>query len=453
MKSIFFVMVLLLLCSGVSVVGAAETYVFNGTWGSSYGQENGSFAWPWGIDIDGSGNIYVAEYYNSRVQVFNSTMGFLTKWGSGGEGDGTFGNPTGIAVDAAGNVYVADKARHRVQKFTASGGFLAAWGSFGSGDTQFNQPHGVATDAAGCVYVADYGNARVKKFYPNGTFAASIGAGRLGWVQGVAVDRAGNVYVADTNDNRVQKFDSSGAFVRMWGTAGDDDGEFASPAGIAVDDAGFVYVADSGNSRVQKFNSSGGFVARWASQGTGEGQLDRPQGLTIDSTGAVYVADTWINRVQRFVPVVAPVPGGAGVPTNTNGDMVYDDVNGNGRQDFADVVLYFNQMALDRGERAGDDLRLQRQRPDRLRRRRLALHPPLILFSCRAGRRISSAGAMPATSRRLCTPAGASGSAGRATTGKRGGACGRAGPADVQGRKDSAFLRDGRLQDRDLVGR
>ena len=39
------------------------------------------------------------------------------------------------------------------------------------------------------------------------------------------------------------------------------------------------------------------------------------------------------------------VPGGASTPTDTNGDGKYDDVNGNGRKDFADVVLYFNQMS------------------------------------------------------------------------------------------------------------
>ena len=73
-------------------------------------------------------------------------------------------------------------------------------------------------------------------------------------------------------------------------------------------------------------------------------------------------------------PAVVTVPGSTAPPTDPDGDGLYDDVNGNGRTDFADAVLYFNQMTLDRGERAGGRVRLQRQRPDRLRRRRLALH-------------------------------------------------------------------------------
>ena len=82
------------------------------------------------------------------------------------------------------------------------------------------------------------------------------------------------------------------------------------------------------------------------------------------------------------------VPGGAGIPTDTDGDGLYDDVNGNGRKDFADVVLYFNQMTWIAANEPTRGVRLQRQRPDRLRRRRLALHPPLrpLFRSSRAGR-------------------------------------------------------------------
>ncbi len=70
-------------------------------------------------------------------------------------------------------------------------------------------------------------------------------------------------------------------------------------------------------------------------------------------------------------------PAGVGLPTDTNRDGVFDDINGNGRGDFADVALYFGQLELDRSERASGRIRLQRERPDRLLRHRLALRPPL----------------------------------------------------------------------------
>jgi parallel beta-helix repeat protein len=50
-----------------------------------------------------------------------------------------------------------------------------------------------------------------------------------------------------------------------------------------------------------------------------------------------------LTTAATSVPVPV-VPGGAGAPTDTDGDGLYDDVNGNGRQDFSDVVLYFSRM-------------------------------------------------------------------------------------------------------------
>ena len=80
-------------------------------------------------------------------------------------------------------------------------------------------------------------------------------------------------------------------------------------------------------------------------EGSGDGEFYHPAGIALDGAGNVYVADTYNNRIQKFAPVTPlPVIGGTGVPTDTDGDGLYDDVNGNDRPDFADVVLYFNQM-------------------------------------------------------------------------------------------------------------
>jgi len=70
--------------------------------------------------------------------------------------------------------------------------------------------------------------------------------------------------------------------------------------------------------------------------------------LALDPAGNPRIS-YWANtntalKYARGMNLLA-VPGGAGVPTDTDADGRYDDVNGNGRADFADVVLYFNQMA------------------------------------------------------------------------------------------------------------
>jgi len=192
---------------------------------------------------------------------YAGTYFFITKWGSQGSADGQFKSPKGVAVDASGNIYVADTGNDRVQKFTDSGGFILKWGSEGSGDGQFDGPHDVAVDGAGNIYVTDYNNHRVQKFTSSFSFILKWGGqgsydGQFRNPDFLAVDAVGRVYVADTDNHRVQKFTGSvwdGGFITKWGSFGSGDGQFKYPEGVAVDASGNVYVADQMNNRVQKF--------------------------------------------------------------------------------------------------------------------------------------------------------------------------------------------------------
>jgi tripartite motif-containing protein 71 len=86
--------------------------------------------------------------------------------GSAGSGDGQFDSPSGVDVDGDGNLYVADTSNHRVQKLAADGTFLTKWGSRGAGIGEFDAPHCVTVDGEGNVYVTDWVNSRIQKFAP-----------------------------------------------------------------------------------------------------------------------------------------------------------------------------------------------------------------------------------------------------------------------------------------------
>jgi len=75
-------------------------------------------------------------------------------------------SPWGIAVDGAGDVYVTDTGNHRIEKFDKEGNFITQWGGFGNAKGQFNFPYGIAVDARGSVFAVDSGNTRVEQFMP-----------------------------------------------------------------------------------------------------------------------------------------------------------------------------------------------------------------------------------------------------------------------------------------------
>jgi tripartite motif-containing protein 71 len=147
-------------------------------WGS-FGTGDGQFYFPRGIAVDQSdGSVYVVDMGNHRVQKFDTSTNvlpqLLTKWGGSAEAGhassplareaGQLRSPWGIAVDGAGDVFVTDTGNHRVEKFDREGNFITQWGGFGNGDGQFNFPYGVAVDAKGSVFVVDSGNTRVQQF-------------------------------------------------------------------------------------------------------------------------------------------------------------------------------------------------------------------------------------------------------------------------------------------------
>jgi hypothetical protein len=257
-------MFLLLLAGSVALVNA-ETYVLNLIWDVP-GR---------GVAVDSLGNIFVLEYieYNSHVHKFSSSGVSLTQWGSFGSGDGQLNRPWGIAVDGAGNVYVIDTWNGRVQKFNSSGAFLTKWGS------QFNVPKGIGVDGAGNVYVADSGNSRIQKFNSTGAFLTKWGTkgtaedNQLMYPYGIAVDGAGYVYVADNYGKYVKMFSSTGVYLTKWYPL---SGE---PIGLAVDSSRNVYVVGS---NFQKFALATSFTTSATQSANG---VIAPENSTVNYGG------------------------------------------------------------------------------------------------------------------------------------------------------------------------
>jgi DNA-binding beta-propeller fold protein YncE len=187
------------------------------------GSGNGYFNEPYGIAVDKNGNVYVADSMNNMIQKFNSSGTFVSQWGSSygnpGSGNGQLNYPVGVAVDGSGNVYVVDKNNYRIQKFSSADGitytYVSQLGLDPYGNRYFASPWGIAVDSNGNVYVSDQGNYNIQVFssidgitytYKTqwGTYGRGNGLFENPW--GVAADNSGDIYVTDNGNNNIQKF-------------------------------------------------------------------------------------------------------------------------------------------------------------------------------------------------------------------------------------------------------
>src|ERR1019366_7413550 len=139
-----------------------------------------------GVTIDASGDIFVADTDNNIVAKIapNGVLVVVAGDGIAGySGDGgpatraSLNSPRGIAVDGSGNLYIADWMNHRIRKVNSTGIIttIAGTGQFGfSGDggpaipAQLNEPLAVAVDGSGNMFVADSQNQRIRKISANG---------------------------------------------------------------------------------------------------------------------------------------------------------------------------------------------------------------------------------------------------------------------------------------------
>jgi len=298
-----------------------------GTQGSTNGQGNSaSFNYPTGIAVDTAGNAYVADWGNNLIRKISKTGNVTTLAGSGSAGSvnglgtsASFYAPYGVGLDASGNVYVADYFNNSIRKINTSGMVttLAGSGSSGAADgtgasASFRGPSAVAADAMGNVYVADLHNHLIRKINAAGVVTTFAGSGSPGstngtgtaasfnYPSGVAVDAAGNVYVADSGNNLIRKINAAGVVSTFAGSgsAGSADGtgssaSFNNPASVAVDAAGNVYVADYLNNLIRKIGTAGVVTTISAKIGsTGNPfSFNSPIAIASDAVGKLYIVN------------------------------------------------------------------------------------------------------------------------------------------------------------------
>ncbi len=191
---------------------------------------------PCGITVDALNNIYFSDRGNNCVRKINSAgiINTIAGTGVGGfSGDGgpatsaKLNAPFCIAVDASGNIYIADTFNSRIRKVSSSGTIstiagIAFAGFSGDGgpatSAKLNFPAGIAIDPSGNIYIAEQQNQRIRKINTSGIINTIIGTGSTGFSgdagpailaniynpSGVVLDALGNIYICDAQNFRIR---------------------------------------------------------------------------------------------------------------------------------------------------------------------------------------------------------------------------------------------------------
>lgn len=220
---------------------------------------------PMNLDA-GGGRLYAADYWNDVIRVYALGSGELVRSvGGAGDGPGQFMNPGGVAVGPGGHLFVADFFNQRVQELKADGTFVRQWGTTGEKGYLFaggfNYPVDVTVASDGTLFVADGFNDRVQVFGADGAFlrkwggpfAINIRGDHFGWFKVPTSAALGpdeqTVFVADQENNRVQKFTRTGEFLTAFGTPHTGAGYTESAVAVAPD--GTVYTVNLIDNKVE----------------------------------------------------------------------------------------------------------------------------------------------------------------------------------------------------------
>ena len=132
---------------------------------------------PFGIALDSTGNLYIADTSNNRIRMVSAATGIITTVaGNGQQGDGGDGGPAtsaqlndpeGVAVDAAGAIYISEKFGNRVRQ-VVNGVINTIQGS------PLFEPFGLSAGPSGALYIADFGNDVIRLLTPNAPSVAGI---------------------------------------------------------------------------------------------------------------------------------------------------------------------------------------------------------------------------------------------------------------------------------------
>jgi streptogramin lyase len=316
---------------------------------------------PFHCDVDGAGNLYVAEAFNHCIRKVNLKTGVVSTVAGSGQkgytGDGgpavtaTMNEPYAVAVDSNGDLYIVDRLNAVIRKMDRKSGVLTTVAGTGKKDyggdggkateAMLREPNDCCLDGKGGLLIADVTDWRIRRVdLKTGLITTFAGTGRpkdkkidrvkigdggkataavIVGARAVCVDGRGNTYICEREGNAIRKVDDKGVITTIAGTGekgySGDGGDaakatFNGPKGVRCDRHGNIFVVDTENHAIRRIDAKTNVVTTVAGgrkSGEGDGGdatkagLDRPHGCIIDADGVVYIADSNNHRVRKVI--------------------------------------------------------------------------------------------------------------------------------------------------------
>ena len=243
---------------------------------------------PFGVTVDhNTGNIYVADYSNNCVKVFDNTAKYLFKFGDG-KGEGKMYCPRGLLI-RGNRLFVSHN--HCILVYELDGKFVSRIGSEGSGELQFNGPFGLSTDESNNdIYICDYTNNRIQIISENLQFKSQFGKDTLNHPRDLTLYED-NIFVLDESNPCLHIYNEDLVLQKIVVTSGKGQ-QVINPWFFFIDKFGYILITDNISNSILILNSEMEFIHKIS--------VTEPTGITMDEEDRVIVTCLFSKCLQIF---------------------------------------------------------------------------------------------------------------------------------------------------------
>ena len=235
--------------------------------------------YPYGVTVDNkTGNIYIADYSNNCVKVFDSTGKCLYKFGDK-EGEGRMYYPRGVAI--CGDRILITQSNHCILNYQLNGKFISRIGREGKRELEFNFPLSLTIgESNGDIYICDYNNNRIQILSEEFSFKSQFGKDTLKHPRDVRLSKE-YIYVLDESTPCLHLFSYNHILQKSVISRGTGK-EVINPWYFFIDYSDNILISDSGSHSILIFNTEFQFTHNISVS-------DNPMGVTVDPQGRLIV--------------------------------------------------------------------------------------------------------------------------------------------------------------------